>query len=98
MLGDGVLSLGELEEEVRLGYFRPSLIEEVRSSVGASQPDAARVKHLEQIDAEAGFVKHKDVYDRKRARKKLIAEYMARPVIELAAPALAEPWRRDIGA
>lgn len=78
MLAEGALSWSDLEEEVHLGHLRPSILEELRLNEDLSRADPARVARLEKIDAEAGFVKHREVYDRKRQRKKLIAEYEAR--------------------
>lgn len=78
MLSDGALKLEQLEEEVKLGYFRPSILEEVKMNVDLSQPDEARTARFQKIDDDAGFVKHKEVYDKKRARKKAIKAYEAR--------------------
>lgn len=78
MLAEGALQWEALEEDVRLGFFRPSILTELRLNEDLSVPDADRAKRLAKIDADAGFVKHKDVYDRKRARARLIKDYEAR--------------------
>ncbi len=75
MLGAGALTWAELEQEVALGYFRPSMLEELKLNEDISKPDPARVKRLQQIDDRAGFVMHKEVYDRKALRKKLVKEF-----------------------
>lgn len=70
MLDEGTLSWSAIEEEVRLGYFRPSLLEELRLDADLSRPDPARVQRLLEIDARAGYVKHREVYERKEAIEK----------------------------
>lgn len=75
MLSEGALTWAEIEEEVRLGHFRPSLLAELKLNDDPSKPNPSRIEHLEKIDADAKFVKHKEVYERKALRKKLIAEY-----------------------
>lgn len=77
MLADGSLKWNQIETEVELGYFRPSLLTELRLNEDLSVPNAERTAALEKIDAEASFVKHGDVYAKKRARKKAIAAYEA---------------------
>jgi len=78
MLSEGVLAWREIEEEVRLGHFRPSILTELKLNEDLSKPDPDRVQRLEKIDTDAKFVKHKEVYERKAVRKKLVAEYEAR--------------------
>lgn len=77
MLADGSLKWNQLETEVEMGHFRPSLLTELRLNDDLSVPNAERTARLEKIDADAGFVKHADVYNKKRARKKAIAAYEA---------------------
>jgi hypothetical protein len=86
MLADGSLSVASLEKEVELGYFRPSILAEVRLNSDLSIPDPARTAMLDDIDKKAGFVKHAEVYEKKRERKKAIEAYEAR----LAAARAAE--------
>lgn len=79
MIREGALSMDQVREQVKLGYFRPSLI--------------ADLKHLHKIpqglrkvwyayhkanDKRVGYKPHKEVYAAKRARKKAIEEYEAR--------------------
>ncbi len=75
MLSDGALTMAQLEREVELGYFRPSILDEVRLNVDLSQADPERTARLQKIDDDAGFVKHAEVYAKKRARKKAIKAY-----------------------
>lgn len=78
MLADGSLKWEQIEEEVKLGYFRPSLLTELKLNTDLSEPDPERQERMEQIDKDAGFVKHAEVYQKKRERKKAIKEYEAR--------------------
>lgn len=77
MLGDGSLTWKQLETEVGLGYFRPSLLTELKLNADLSQRDPERLAMLEKIDEAAGFVKHAEVYQKKRERKKAIAAFEA---------------------
>ncbi|MFN7166877.1 MAG: glycosyltransferase [Pannonibacter sp.] len=77
MLADGSLKWSQLETEVEMGHFRPSLLTELRLNDDLSAPNTERTARLEKIDADAGFVKHSAVYEKKRARKKAIAAYEA---------------------
>jgi len=78
MLGAGALHWGEIEEEVRLGYFRPSLLTELRPEGEPDVTGAARVRRLLEIDKAAGFVKHAEVYETKRRRTAAIEAYEKR--------------------
>ena len=84
MLSDGALTWDQLETEVKLGYFRPSLLAELKLNDDLSVPDPARTARLDALDAQAGFVKHADVYQKKRDRKKAIAAYEARLATQAA--------------
>ena len=88
MLANEALSLADIEREVGLGYFRPSLIDELKSDEDLSVASPERQKRLQAIDDAAGFVKHKEVYDRKRARSKALKEYektlAAQPLSKIA--------------
>ncbi|MBA4226641.1 MAG: glycosyl transferase [Hyphomonas sp.] len=84
MLSEGALSWSQIEEEIKLGYFRPSLLTELKMNDDLSVPDAARTARLEEIDAKAGFVKHAEVYQKKRERKKAIAAYEAQLAAQAA--------------
>ncbi len=77
MLADGALKISQLETEVALGHFRPSILTEVRLNADLSVPDPDRFAMLQAIDAKAGFVKHAAVYQKKRERKKALEAYEA---------------------
>ena len=77
MLAKGALSWANLRREVNLGYFRPSLLDELKEMphVGGWNPDAAR--RYDAIDKAAGYVKHAEVYQRKNARAEQVKRYEA---------------------
>lgn len=76
MLADGSLDWSTLEEEVRLGYFRPSLLRDIR--YGHLVPKFLRTlfnQNNEAMDKLKGYVPHKAVYELKRLRNKAISEF-----------------------
>jgi lipopolysaccharide biosynthesis glycosyltransferase len=75
MLATGALSLSNIQDEIALGYFRPSLINEIEEMphLRGWNQDAAR--RYDAIDKAAGFVKHAEVYARKKARDERIKQY-----------------------
>lgn len=75
MLDSGVLSWRTLEKEIELGYFRPSLIHELREIPELRVWNADAAARYAEIDAQAGFVKHREVYERKRKRAKAVKAY-----------------------
>lgn len=75
MLEEGTLRWPELEEEVRLGHLRPSLLTELRLDTDLSTADRSRKAMLDRIDAEAGFVKHRAVYAAMREREAAVRGY-----------------------
>jgi lipopolysaccharide biosynthesis glycosyltransferase len=97
MLDYGVLSWRSLEREVELGYFRPSLIHEIREIPELKVWNEEAARRYAAIDAQAGFVKHREVYERKRARAAAVKAYeraiseQSTPVSE--APAVQGPGR-----
>lgn len=64
MLQAGALSMDDVREEVRLGYARPSLLEEI-----AQPHDAASSAHWRAIDAAAGFEPHREFLQKARERR-----------------------------
>ena len=75
MLDEGVMTLAEIQNEVDLGYFRPSLIEELRDPAALEGFDPKRAKRLEASDKAANYVKHEAVYEAARRRKQAIREH-----------------------
>jgi len=84
MLDAGVMSWRALEREIDLGYFRPSLVHEVRDIPVLKTWNEEAAGRYAAIDAQAGFVKHREVYERKRARAAAVKAYEAALVARLS--------------
>jgi len=79
MLQDGSLRRTDLRREIELGYFRPSLVRDVR--FGHLVPGFLRRGfdlYNRGADKAAGFVAHKAVYEAKKERGRAIQEYLER--------------------
>ena len=72
MMKHDLLTLRDLREEVERGYLRPSALLELKERPHARGYDAEAAARYAEHDAKAGFVKHAEVYARKRERDKLI--------------------------
>jgi lipopolysaccharide biosynthesis glycosyltransferase len=68
MLDTGALGLEEIRIEVEKGYFRPSLVTEIEEMPHARGFNEDAARRYEDIDKQAGFVKHAEVHARKKAR------------------------------
>ncbi|MGZ8370577.1 MAG: glycosyltransferase [Caulobacteraceae bacterium] len=68
MLSNGVLTRADIAREIELGYFRPSLIMELDEDPHAGGWNMAAAERYVDHDKAAGFVKHAEVYRRKRMR------------------------------
>jgi hypothetical protein len=69
MLSDGSLRMEQLQQEIDMGHFRPSLLRDIRW--GHSVPTFLRPifnRLNESMDRARGFVAHRDVYEAKRIR------------------------------
>jgi len=77
MLAQGALARAEIEEEIRLGYFRPSLLQELEAGAREGPPTAAALADLNAVDARAGFVAHAEVQRRQQERKAALKAYEA---------------------
>jgi hypothetical protein len=77
MLRSGALTAAELRTEVELGYFRPSLLNELEEMPHASGRNAEAAARYADIDQKAGFVRHAEVYRRKRLRAEAVKRYEA---------------------
>jgi lipopolysaccharide biosynthesis glycosyltransferase len=74
MLSTGALSRSDLQREIDLGYFRPSLLSELDEAPHARGWDAAAAARYAESDRKAGFVKHAEVYRRKKMRAEAIRQ------------------------
>jgi hypothetical protein len=72
MLEAGALTGREIRAEVELGYFRPSLLVELEEMPHAGGWDARAAARYAEMDKRAGFVRHAEVYRRKRMRAEAI--------------------------
>ncbi|HUO11517.1 MAG TPA: hypothetical protein VMU37_02060, partial [Caulobacteraceae bacterium] len=77
MLDTGALTPTELKSEIDLGYFRPSLLAELQDMPHREGWDAARAAAYAAIDERAGFVRHAEVYRRKKLRAEAVRRYAA---------------------
>lgn len=76
MLADGSLDWETLKGEVRLGYFRPSLLREIRYGHLVPEFLCPLFSNTNKIiDELKGYVPHKAVYEAKRLRSKAIKAY-----------------------
>lgn len=78
MLDMGELTWDELEEEVRQGFARPSLLSELKEQPFASKQaiSMALAQRYAAEDLDAGFQMHKAAYDKKRQREAQERDYL----------------------
>jgi hypothetical protein len=77
MLRNGVLTPANLQREIDLGYFRPSLLDELEEMPHARGWNQDAARRYDAIDRKAGFEKHGEVYARKKARAEEVRRYEA---------------------
>jgi lipopolysaccharide biosynthesis glycosyltransferase len=76
MLKDKTLTIQEIEEEIRLGYLRPSLMRDIKFLNLVPPPLQKFYKKANQnLDRKQNFVAHKEVYEAKKKRLKAVKEY-----------------------
>ncbi|MEO5861664.1 MAG: glycosyltransferase [Burkholderiales bacterium] len=79
MLADGSLKWKDIHRDIDLGHFRPSLIRDIRyRHLIPSFVIKLFDRNNSARDKFAGYVKHKGVYEAKRARQQAINEYEER--------------------
>ncbi len=77
MLANGALRMSDIEQEIALGYVRPSLLREIDEAPhDGGWNDAAANRYIE-FDRRAGFVKHAEVHQRRRQRAEAVKRYEA---------------------
>ena len=84
MLDTGALTPTELKTEIDLGYFRPSLLAELDEMPHREGWDAARARAYAAMDEGAGFVRHAEVYRRKKMRTEAVKLYIAQQAATVA--------------
>lgn len=94
MLSEGALTEAEIHKEIQLGYFRPSLIKDVKyRHLIPSFLHGVWDKKNAAADKLSGYVPHKAVYEAKRNRQKVIKAYEAKlkaaeAIVDNKAPAI----------
>ena len=77
MLQDGSLSAVNLRREIELGFFRPSLLRDIRWGYRIPKfLKPAFDSYNRRADQASGFVPHKAVYAAKKERNRAIREYL----------------------
>lgn len=77
MLDAGAMRLAEVEQEIALGYFRPSLLAELELGPQREPTSPSERARLKRIDADAGFVAHREVMEQRRRRQAAIKAFEA---------------------
>ncbi|MGJ8634740.1 MAG: glycosyltransferase [Luteolibacter sp.] len=92
MLANGKLTMERIQEEIDLGYFRPSLPTELQMDVDLSVPGLQRTVMLHEIDRKAGYQMHREVLERNARRLQAVQDLESPPsvVIKQEAPAVVE--------
>lgn len=100
MVEDGSLARAELQQEIELGYFRPSLLVELDEAgkgpvEPVTPPNAAR---YQKIDDAANYLKHRSAMEAVRQRQGLLGrvQYLATVAGQLAGKRLVSATRRLI--
>lgn len=80
MLAAGAISAAAVEEEVRLGYARPSLLPQLGIGADAdaatSRPLPASPELMLAYDRASGFTAHRQLLARHAQRRRAIAEFV----------------------
>ena len=77
MLNNGALSTSDIRTEIELGYFRPSLLAELDQAPHRSGWDETAAARYAELDRRAGFVRHAEVYRRKKMRAEAVRRMQA---------------------
>jgi lipopolysaccharide biosynthesis glycosyltransferase len=79
MLENGSLTWQDLNREIELGYFRPSLVRDIKYGSwipGFLKPPFYKANHL--LDKQSGYKPHKEAYQLKKIREEAIKAYSIR--------------------
>lgn len=74
MVREGKVSEAYVEEQIGKGYFRPSLLNEMRGETNADIA-SAYAQSLREIDRKAGYIPHRDLMDFTNKRERAICAY-----------------------
>ena len=75
MLETGALGWADLQTEINQTYFRPSLLNELEEMPHRTGWNEAAAARYVEIDRRAGFVRHAEVYKRKKQRAEAVRRY-----------------------
>lgn len=76
MISDGSLTVRQLKDEIEAGFFRPSLMRDLKWRHKLPRWFLPMLDHINtHIDRAMGYVAHKAVYDAKRGRSRAIKEF-----------------------
>lgn len=78
MLDRRLLERDEIEAEIALGYFRPSLLAELDLGTNGKALSNVERDRLKRIDADAGFQPHREVMEQRKMRQALVSAYEKR--------------------
>lgn len=93
MIRENALDIAQVQREIDLGYFRPSLRLEIEEGP-VSGPDDPRVAELERVDTRAGYVPHRSVQEFEQRRAAAVAAFDRQRAREKG----ALPYARLVGA
>ncbi len=76
MLSKGVITINEVQKEVELGYFRPSIVDDIlrRREDDPSKKSEIIIRNREK-DLKLGYVSHKEYAELHEKRKEVFDEY-----------------------
>lgn len=74
MIAEGKIKFSFIEEQVQKGYFRHSLLEELKGQT-CNDPHSAYGQRLQSIDVASGFIPHRDLMNFTRKRDHAIRAY-----------------------
>lgn len=75
IIQEGSISLQEIEQEIHLGYIRPSLLLELKDEAVTPQSESSYVTKLKNLDTKSGYVPHREVVAWNVRRAKAIKAY-----------------------
>ena len=75
MLRTGALGWADVQREIELGYFRPSLLDELEQAPHAAGWSDSAAERYAAIDRRSGFAKHAEVYRRKKLRAEAVRRW-----------------------
>lgn len=75
MLCENSISIYEIENEINLGYVRPSLLLELNEEIVTTQSESTYIEKLKNLDLKNGYLPHREVYAWNERRNEAIRKY-----------------------